>query len=63
MLLIAKTRGLRRNQFSLCIKHIIWLRCYYERSKLPLPLIHTKDYIKPLIHAAIGDAIAVLHNA
>jgi len=32
MLLLARTRGLRRKQFSICSKHIICLHCYYECS-------------------------------
>ena len=34
MLLLAKTRGLGWKQFSVCYKHIICLRCYYERVQL-----------------------------
>jgi len=41
-LLLAKTCGLRRKQFSVCSKHIIYLHYYYERLKCsPLTLTHT----------------------
>ena len=47
MLLLARTRGLRRKQFSICSKHIICLHCYYECSECsPLALTHAVKMVR-----------------
>jgi len=51
-LLLAKTRELRRKQFSICSKRIICLHCYWQFEVLTTDFNTLSD----------ADAIAVLHR-